>query len=53
MLRILHYFGRTMPVIFVYIKPKAASRIRDQLHMVDKEGPYFDPLGTGKYFILL
>lgn len=38
-----------MPVLFFYITPQSALRIRELLGMQDPIGPYFDPAGKGMY----
>ncbi|CAL4077566.1 unnamed protein product [Meganyctiphanes norvegica] len=44
--KILAYFGRSLPVIFVYVKPSMGSSIRNALKMTDKSGFYFDPCSS-------
>jgi hypothetical protein len=38
--KVLIHFGRGMPVLFLYIMPPAAARIRAALNMESKIGPY-------------
>ncbi|XP_042230537.1 putative mediator of RNA polymerase II transcription subunit 26 [Homarus americanus] len=42
-IKILAHFGRSLPVLFIYIKPSTAASIRRLLKMTDKTGHYFDP----------
>ncbi|PSN57920.1 hypothetical protein C0J52_00233 [Blattella germanica] len=41
--KVLIHFGRGMPVLFFYINPTPAARIRAALNMESKLGPYYDP----------
>jgi hypothetical protein len=44
-----------MPVLFLYIMPSAAARVRAALNMESKLGPYYDPSSQGniQYFIFV
>lgn len=51
-LKTLIHFGKELPVIFIYAHPKIGCLIRENLSMVSKCGPYYDPASTtGKFFL--
>jgi hypothetical protein len=50
--KVLIHFGRGMPVLFLYIMPSAAARIRAALNMESKLGPYYDPSSQGNFLYL-
>ncbi|ROT66374.1 hypothetical protein C7M84_015603 [Penaeus vannamei] len=41
--KILVHFGRSLPVLFIYVRPSTAANIRRILKMSDRNGFYFDP----------
>ncbi|XP_008206476.1 uncharacterized protein LOC100122748 isoform X2 [Nasonia vitripennis] len=45
LIKALLHFSKSMPVLFFYITPQSALRIRELLGMQDPIGPYFDPAG--------
>jgi hypothetical protein len=47
--KVLIHFGRGMPVLFFYIVPTAAARVRAALNMESKLGPYYDPSSQGNF----
>jgi sentrin-specific protease 7 len=47
--KVLIHFGRGMPVLFFYIVPPAAARVRVALNMESKLGPYYDPASQGNF----
>jgi len=47
--KVLIHFGRGMPVLFLYIMPSAAARVRAALNMESKLGPYYDPSSQGNF----
>jgi sentrin-specific protease 7 len=54
--KVLIHFGPEMPVLFFYIDPPAAARVRVALNMESKLGPYYDPASrdeTQRRLILL
>ena len=48
--KILAYFGRQVPVLFIYVKPIMGANIRRILKMTDKSSQYFDPCSTSMFF---
>jgi len=50
--KVLIHFGRGMPVLFLYILPSAAARVRAALNMESKLGPYYDPSSQGNFWYL-
>ncbi len=50
--KIVAHLGTEMPVIFLYNTPACAARIRSQLKMTSKRGPYYDPGSQGKYYLI-
>jgi sentrin-specific protease 7 len=50
--KVLIHFGRGMPVLFLYIMPSAAARVRAALNMESKLGPYYDPSSQGNFHYL-
>ncbi|KAL0266315.1 UNVERIFIED_CONTAM: hypothetical protein PYX00_008899 [Menopon gallinae] len=45
-LKILVHFGKQMSIVFIYASPKMGFRIRSQLGMESKLGPYYDPTAS-------